>query len=715
MLLEDNHVEIDAQPVEGCSHDPIQDLETPPLRVPANTNPDGDNPLSFTLDPMFVAGYGNKTVDWGFPVGGGLTLGELTFLQKYSRLKADGTKETWLECVQRVIEGMYSLQRNWCRSTNIPFDDAKAQESAQEAFDRHFDMKWTAPGRGLATMGSEFVFTYGSSSLQNCSFWSTADLGKSPTKVFVQTMEESMLGIGVGFDTRGAGTVLIRQPLTETRTYVIPDSREGWCESLRLLLASYFADGGPTWEFDYSELRPAGAELKRFGGTASGPGPLQNLHELIRSQFAGRAGELITSRDIVDLQNKIGQAVVAGAKRRSAEIALGDVNDEDYIGLKDWNDPANAERTGPGGWAWTSNNSVLATVDDDLSHIVPRITVNGEPGIVFSDLLAGHGRLCDGYDGKDLKALGVNPCAEMSLESSEKCTLAEVHMNRAESKEDFIRTLKSAYLYAKAVTLLPTHWGDVNSVMSRNRRIGLGLTGVAQFFEAHGVETLREWLNDGYAEVERWDRVYSEWLCVRESVRMTTVKPAGSTSLLSGATPGVHWPTRSGRFLRTMRFAKDHEVVPVLEAAGFEIEPDQQAPETGVVVNFATDAPEMRDQYEVSLWQKALLAVEAQRWWSDNAVSVTLTYKSYPDDPARDESGQVADVIAMFKGQLKTMSFLPIDDGGTTYPQAPYQPIEDERFDEIRSNIGEVNRDALYTIKADAAGEKFCDGDTCTI
>ena len=700
--------------VEGCSSEPNV-VETANMAVPANTNPDGDNYLSFELDPNVVAYYADEPVEWGFPVGGDLTLGELTFLQKYSRLRTDGTKETWSQCVERVIDGMYSIQRNYCRSTMVSWDDNKAQESAREAYARHWAMKWTAPGRGLATMGTEFVGQFGSASLQNCSFWSTEDLAANPTKAFIRLMEESMLGIGVGFDARGAGTVDIAAPGNEVRTWQIPDSREGWCESVRLLLASYLSDSHPTWEFDYSVIRPAGTELKSFGGTASGPGPLKRLHDQLRDQFGGRAGEAITSRDIVDVANKIGQAVVAGAKRRSAEIALGDVNDEDYVSLKDWNLPENAERTGPAGWAWTSNNSVLATVDDDLSHIAPMIAVNGEPGIVFSDMITGHGRLCDGPDGKDMRVRGVNPCAEMQLETSEKCTLVEVHMNKAEGKEDFLRTLKFAFLYAKTVTLMPTHWEDVNTVMARNRRIGVGLTGVAQFLEDNGIETLRDWMRDGYAEVRKWDELYSEWLCVRESVRVTTVKPAGSTSLLSGATAGVHWPTMSGKFIRTMRFARNHELVDVLDRAGFLIEPDAQAPDTGVVVTFATDGPEMRDQYQVSLWQKAMLAAETQRWWADNAVSVTMTYQQYPDDPHRDESNQIGDVISMFKGQLKTMSFLPIDDSGTTYAQAPYQPVDAATFAELRARVDRIDRSALYAMQEEAAGERYCDGDTCVL
>lgn len=684
--------------------------ETEPIRVPALTS-DGDDYLSFRLNPVFVANYADTPVNWGFPVGGGLSLGEITFITKYSQLKADGTKERWHEACERVISGMYSIQKNHTLGNMISWSDESAERSAEEAYQRMFDMKWTPPGRGIDKMGTKFVMTFGSASLQNCSFWTTKNLDTNPYLPFVRLMEESMLGIGVGFDTEGAGKVTLNDPTGPALTWVIPDSREGWCESVRVLLESYFTPGQPAWVFDYSKLRPAGAPLRTFGGTASGPDPLRNLHEIVARLLGGRDGEKITSRDIVDLMNLIGQAVVAGAKRRSAEIALGSPLDDDYINLKNWEMLPNTERTAPGtGWAWTSNNSVITDIHTPLGHLVESMVVNGEPGIVFLDLLQNYGRLVDGEQpGIDARVDGVNPCAEMGLEGGgEKCTLAEIHMNRAESLADFLRTIKFAFLYAKTVTLLSTHWADVNAIMSRNRRIGVGLTGVAQFVEANGLAELRRWQNAGYEEIRRWDKIYSEWLCVRESVKVTTVKPSGSTSLLSGATAGVHWPVRSGRFLRTMRLHRTNDMLSLLQQCGFHVEPDETAPETGVIVSFATDGPEMRDQFEVSLWEKANLAAELQHGWSDNAVSVTLTFQEH-------ERRDVGRVIEAFTGRLKTMSFLPISDEGIVYAQAPYQPITDERFDKMRRNLSRVPTEMLYASGLAAEGSKFCDGDTCEL
>lgn len=684
--------------------------ETEPIRVPA-LGRDGEDYLSFRLSPEFVAQFEAMPVNWGFPVGGGLSLGELTFLSKYSQLLEDGSKERWHQACERVISGMYSIQKNYTQANMIAWSDESAERSAEEAYQRMFDMKWTPPGRGIDKMGTPFVMKFGSASLQNCSFWSTKDLDVDPTKPFVQLMEESMLGIGVGFDTEGAGKVTLYEPSGPELTWMVPDSREGWCESLRVLLLSYFAADQPVYKFDYSKIRPAGSPLRTFGGTASGPEPLAYLHRKVAEILGGRQGDKITSRDIVDLANLIGQAVVAGAKRRSAEIALGRADDTDYVNLKNWELPENADRTANGtGWAWTSNNSVLTDVHTNVSHLVPPMIVNGEPGLVYLDMLRNYGRLADGEQpGIDGRVDGVNPCSEQGLEGTgEKCTLAEIHINRAESLDDFLRTIKFAFLYAKTVTLLPTHWADVNAVMARNRRIGVGITGIAEFVEKYGLAELRRWADLGYQEVKRWDKVYSEWLAVRESIKVTTIKPSGSTSLLSGATAGVHWPTMSGRFLRTMRFHKTNEMVPILRAAGFHIEPDVTAPDSQVVVAFATDGPEMRDQFGVTLWEKANLAAEMQHWWSDNAVSVTLTFQPH-------EAQDVGRVIEAFTGKLKTMSFLPITSEGTVYEQAPFQPISDERFEEMRANLLDVPSDLLYASGSESEGSKFCDGDSCEI
>ena len=147
---------------------------------------------------------------------------------------------------------------------------------------------------------------------------------------FILMMEQSMWGIGVGYDLKGEGNLTLHEPNPEkTELFMVPDHREGWAESVGKLLESYFFKNRAVVEFDYSDVRPAGSPLKRFGGRASGPGPLITLHTTLRSQLDKRAGETITSRDILDIMNKIGKAVVAGGARRSAQICFGDPSDTD--------------------------------------------------------------------------------------------------------------------------------------------------------------------------------------------------------------------------------------------------------------------------------------------------------------------------------------------------------------------------------------------------
>jgi len=193
--------------------------------------------FSFKLAEDFVAGYKDKKVPWGYQDAGGNSVGEITFLRTYSRLKADGTKETWVDVCERVINGMYSIQKDWCKTSRLPWNDSKGQASAKEAFDRLFNLKWTPPGRGLWVMGTPIVNEqHNSAALQNCSFVSTASMTKlDPAKPFAFLMEASMLGVGVGFDDKGADKDFTIYEPKDEETYVIPDTREGWVDSTSAL------------------------------------------------------------------------------------------------------------------------------------------------------------------------------------------------------------------------------------------------------------------------------------------------------------------------------------------------------------------------------------------------------------------------------------------------------------------------------------------------
>jgi len=394
-----------------------------------------------------------------------------------------------------------------------------------------------------------------SAALQNCSFVSTDAMNKhNPAKPFEFLMEASMLGVGVGFDDKGADKEFtIYQPNENAIvTYVIPDSREGWVESVKMIINSYLRPDQTALCMDYSAIRAEGEPIKTFGGTAAGPAPLEALHKQLHRLFMGRAGQLLTKVDIADIGNLIGVCVVSGNVRRSAELLMGQLNDQDFLNLKNpeafpVRNSYDAENTG---WAWMSNNSVEVKVGDDLSGIVDGIALNGEPGVLWMDVTRQYGRLTDAPNNKDWRAAGYNPCAEQSLESFECCTLVETFLNRHDSLDDYKRTLKFAYLYAKTVTLLPTHWEETNAIMQRNRRIGTSMSGIANFFDRNGVTKLREWMNTGYATVKYYDETYSEWLGIRESIKMTTVKPSGTVSILAGESPGVHWTPGGEYFLR---------------------------------------------------------------------------------------------------------------------------------------------------------------------
>ena len=670
-------------------------------------------PFSFRLTEDFVNGYKEQKAPFGYRDAAGNSVGEITFLRTYSRKKEDGTKETWAEVCERVTNGTYSIQKDYAKQQRLPWSDTKAAASAKEFFDRLFQLKFSPPGRGLWVMGTEIVNVQkNSAALQNCAFVSTKEMTKqNPAKPFVFLMEASMLGVGVGFDDKGADKDFpIYAPQGE-ETYVIPDTREGWVESTATLINAYLKPDSKAPVFDYKEIRPAGTPIKTFGGTAAGHEPLEKLHNYIRKLFDGRSGEKVTRKDIADIGNLIGVCVVSGNVRRSAELLIGRIDDPDFLNLKNAEvyPERNSYDPAAPGWAWMSNNSVEVSVGTDFSPIIDGIVRNGEPGVVWMDVSKAYGRLADPINNKDHRIAGYNPCAEQSLESFECCTLVETYLNRHESKEDYLRTLKFAYLYAKTVTLLPTHWEETNAIMQRNRRIGTSMSGVANFADIHGLPVLRTWMDDGYQVIKSYDTVYSEWLGIRESIKMTTVKPSGTVSILAGESPGVHWTPGGEYFNRAIRFANNDPMLPLFKMANYRVEPASESPDTTSVVFFPIKSDAKRAERDVTIFEKMALAATAQRYWSDNSVSVTVSF-----DPET-ESEHVDTVLHMYDGQLKTVSFLP--SGNFSYPQMPYTQITEEDYEqEGTMKLFPIDFSGIYAgMGVEAAGESYCVTDACEV
>lgn len=644
------------------------------------------------LSDTFLSEYKEAPVAWGFASGPN-SLGEITYRRTYSR---DGEK--WWETVRRVVEGTYEILYSHCKHYNLPFDRETAQSDAEIMYDLIFNFKFLPPGRGLWTMGTDHVKKVGGGSLNNCAFVSTKDLATDYEKPFCFLMDFSMLGVGVGFDTKGAGQLVWAPSSFNAVDHLVADSREGWVESLAALLRWGFGVG-PKPVFDYSVVRPKGSPIKGFGGVSEGPEPLMLLHSEVEKIIIKNQGEEVSSRDIVDIKNMIGRCVVAGNVRRSAEIALGDPEDEMFLNLKNYDKyPERAE------YGWASNNSLLVEVGTDYSKYTQQIIDNGEPGFVWLDNMRSYSRMNGKPDDKDWRVVGTNPCAEQSLESYELCCLVETFPQHHKSLEEYKKTLKHAFIYAKAVTLLPTHWTETNAVMLRNRRIGTSMSGVAQFLTYRGEKTFTNWCKGGYSTIQHYDRVYSEWLCVRESIKTTSVKPSGTVSLLAGATPGCHYPVHR-YYIRRIRFAEHHPDVPSFIEAGYKVEKAIYEPGT-VVVEFPVLGDEkVPTEKEVSIAQKMAVAVLLQEFWADNQVSCTVTF-----DPEV-EGKLIPDLLKAYESRLKSISFLPFKEDGA-YAQMPYEAITREQYEEMSKDLLPINwvSDSVHDQQ-----DSFCDGMACVI
>jgi len=651
-----------------------------------------ENIRRFRLSDSFIEPYKTAEVPWG-------PLGYITFKRTYARRlnefdpNATGSEEWWQTC-RRVIEGMFNMQKQHVFLLGLEWIDNKAQTTAKEAYERLFNLKWTPPGRGLWMMGTKFVEERTAAGLFNCAFRSTRDLGTKGGYLFAWMMDALMVGIGVGFDTEGVGSLTIKEPQYTNDTHVIDDSREGWVDSVHLLLDGFFF-GGKVPKFDYSAIRPEGAPILGFGGTSSGYKPLKELHDNLTDLYAMKAGDTISSVDIVDTENLIGRCVVAGNVRRSAALAMGSSDDRNYLEMKNDQEKLYHHR-------WGSNNSFNAHVGMDYTWHAAQSQKNGEPGYIWLNNARTRGRFKDGERLDDINVAGFNPCVEQQLEDAELCCLVETFPARHDDLEDYLKTLKIAYLYGKTITLSNTHWPETNAKMLKNRRIGLSQSGVVQAFNKFGRRTIYQWCDQAYDYIQSLDEEYSNWLCIPKSIRTTSIKPSGTVSLLNGSTPGIHCP-EDEYYIRRIRFSNDSELLDTLQKAGYNIEKDEYSPNTSVV-DFPVHEPYFeRGKKDISIWEQLEIAAQYQYYWADNSVSVTVTFKP-------EEAPQLKAALEMYETRLKAVSFLRYQETG--YKQAPYEAITKEKYETLIKGITPVTR---FNSQNGGSGTKFCTNDSCEI
>ena len=626
------------------------------------------------LSDKFLSKYKTKQPNWGFN-----GLGFVVYRRTYSRVKPDGRNEDWWETVARCVEGAQKIGAEYTR------------EEAESLYDKVFNLKCNFAGRMLWQLGTSTVERFGANSLLNC--WMVS---MNEPRAFEFLFENLMLGGGVGFSIRKEDVhelprikegVKITALNTKDADFIVPDSREGWVKLLHQMLQAYFVTG-KSFSFSTILVRGAGEKIGGFGGTASGPTILVEGITKISAILAAREGKKLRSIDVLDVCNIIGSVVVAGNVRRSAQIALGDPDDHYFIRAKNWS-LGNVPN-----WRAMSNNTIYA---DSFSHISNDLwdngfTVNpdtgfakGEPyGFFNLPLSQKWGRIKDGpmkdsslYAGLKDNCVGTNPCAEISLASYECCNLSELYLNNIDSEAELIECATLLYKTQKAICALPFLHEETNQIVHKNMRIGLGVTGVCQSLDKV------KWLDTCYRELRRVDKEWSKKRGWPQSVKLTTIKPSGTLSLLAGSTPGVH-PAFSQYYIRRVRMGSGDSLVKVCRDLGYHVEYvlgfDGKEDRTTVVVEFPCESGANAIlTKDMSAIKQLELVKTLQTEWADNAVSVTVYYK--PEELADIKKW----LSENYEKNIKSVSFLL--HSGHGFKQAPYEEISKERYDELRAGV----------------------------
>lgn len=449
------------------------------------------------------------------------SVGYLTYKRTYARRLEEGNPdsptEEFHQTVERVIESSQ-------KQLGVGF--TKDEEDRLRNY--LLGLKGSVAGRFWWQMGTTTVDRLGLSSLQNCAFV----VVDSPVRPFTWAMDMLMLGSGVGYNIQkknvdklpavNADFVPPQRKDTDDADFIVPDSREGWVKLLgKTLKAAFMAEKNPTFTYSTKLIRSKGALIKGFGGVASGPEDLVQGIERISKVLEKRKGKKIRPIDALDIMNIIGAVVVAGNVRRSAQIAIGDADDVEYLLAKRW-DMGNIPP-----WRGMSNNSVVCSDINDLHEFFwDGYEGKGEPyGLINLNLSRRVGRLGE-FEYPDPEVQGYNPCAEQSLASHETCCLAEVFLPNITSREELLDVCKLLYRINKHSLMLPCHLPETEAIVHKNMRMGIGLTGILQ-----ATEEQKSWADYVYKKLREYDQEYSVQKGFNPSIKLTTVKPSGCASL----------------------------------------------------------------------------------------------------------------------------------------------------------------------------------------
>ena len=629
----------------------------------------------------------NRSVKWG-------EIGYITYARTYSREKKDGTRESFSDTVERELYGI-------SKQLKVGF----SEDEEDYYRDMRHDMKGSVAGRFMWQLGTKTVDQLGLPSLQNCAFVVIDE----PIRPFTWAMDMLMLGSGVGYSIKKEHVYklpkIVRKKVKIERLddkqadFIVPDTREGWVKLLGKVLKSHFYSGEG---FTYSTqlVRGKGESIRGFGGTASGASILVEGIELISEVLNNRRGKQIRPVDALDIMNLIGMIVVAGNVRRSAQLAIGDYDDLEYLKAKRW-DLGYIPK-----WRQFSNNSV----DCEDAKLLPQefwdTYEQGEPyGLVNISLSKLVGRTGETqYPDPDVE--GYNPCAEQSLVNHETCCLAEVYLPNITSREELYKVATMLYRVNKHSLALKCHHPETQDIVNSNMRMGIGITGVMMSSE----EQL-SWLDGCYKHLREYDVEYSAVHGFPISIKLTTVKPSGTLSLLAGCTSGVHGAISGQYYIRRIEISSDSKLIEVCRSHGYhaeyKINIDGSIDSSTMKVEFPCKYPDGTvSADDMTVFEQLDVVKFMQKNWSDNSVSVTAYYE-------KEDLPELRKYIEEnFGDTFKTLSFL-LKRGASGFKQMPFEAISKDQYEYLKGLTKEIT--SIEINEEDLEDLGACSGGMCPI
>ena len=591
-------------------------------------------------------------------------------LSRYARWKEDEQRrETWGETVERYfdyVEKHLEAKHNFVLSEELR-SELETAVLNQDIMPSMRALMTAGPALDRCHVGG-----------YNCSY-----VPVDSPRAFDETMYILMCGTGVGFSVERNSVEklpIVNEDMHDTDTVIkVGDSRPGWAKSLRELISLLYAGQVPQW--DTSEVRPAGARLKTFGGRASGPAPLEELFQFTVDMFKKATGRRLYPIECHDLMCKIGEVVVVGGVRRSALISLSNLNDDQMRHAKSgqwWENE---------GQRALANNSVAYKGKPEMGTFMREWvslyeSKSGERGIFNRQAAQKQASLNGRRDAE--QDFGCNPCSEIILRPYQFCNLSEVVVRASDTQQTLTDKVRLATILGTFQATL-TDFKYLRNVWKKNteeeRLLGVSLTGIMDNAmmsgkSAHLGNNIAATLNALKEQAITTNAAMAERLGIAQSAAITCVKPSGTVSQLVDSASGIH-ARHNPYYIRTVRGDNKDPITQFLVSEGIPAEPDVMKPDSTTVFSFPMKSPHGAvTRFDMSAIEQLELWLQYQRHWCEHKPSVTISVKE-------DEWMEVGSWVYDHFDEVSGISFLPFSEH--TYKQAPYQDIDADEYSELKA------------------------------